>query len=263
MNELQTKDKLATIYSFLLENREYNKALQTRYYESILLSRNTAEEKTISLLYHVANTQSKPKIDNLATFYKSLSYDNYFPLKSFKNFLIHLSKPSVPINNFNNLFVNLKKQKGYGEKTAALFVKSIHHIHLGDYPNKLRIWDDVPFLNEECDRLYLPVDAVILFIFKFISNKNWNFNNINDEISKYYSGIEIEAWDDLWFWGFITQKGSTTRAMEWNENKYWSLLDTDKDEKIITEIRSKAIEFIQILHALKDDNMPTTLPLQQ
>ncbi|WP_435524452.1 hypothetical protein [Chryseobacterium indoltheticum] len=31
--------------------------------------------------------------------------------------------------------------------------------------------------------------------------------------------LDIEVWDDLWFWGFINQKGSSDRSFEWNEGK--------------------------------------------
>ena len=64
----------------------------------------------------------------------------------------------------------------------------------------------------------------------------WTFDKINRILSKNYTGDEIEVWDDLWFWGFITQKGSdSNRSFEWNEDKYWSLLHTPKDKQSINQ----------------------------
>ncbi len=96
----------------------------------------------------------------------------------------------------------------------------------------------------------MPVDSVIIAIFKKIGScQNWCFNSINLEIKKYYHGHDIEIWDDLWFWGFITQRGSgENRAFEWNENKYWVLKETDKDQKTINEIHEKAELFLSLFN---------------
>jgi len=62
------------------------------------------------------------------------------------------------------------------------------------------------------------------------------------ELKKYYSLSEIEIWDDLWFWGFITQKDSgKNRTFEWNENKYWMIKVSEKNEKIIKKLKKKLI----------------------
>ncbi|OXB21477.1 hypothetical protein B0A80_16915 [Flavobacterium tructae] len=64
--------KTEELFKFLAQNRDYNKNLQERYYRSIILPCKTEKEKIISLLYHIANTQSQPKIDLLACSYKSI-----------------------------------------------------------------------------------------------------------------------------------------------------------------------------------------------
>ena len=99
------------------------------------------------------------------------------------------------------------------------------------------------------DEFYLPVDVVIISIFeKLDPDKSWHFENINKILKENYKGRQIELWDDLWFWGFITQKGTgDNRKFEWNENKYWALEETDKNEATIAEIRNKANEFLDIL----------------
>ena len=143
----------------------------------------------------------------------------------------------------------MKNQKGWGAKTAALFTKSIFHLHNGYYSVKLKIWEDVPNTIELSDDFYLPVDSVIIAVFNKLDNaKRWNYNNVNKILKDNFKGQEIEVWDDLWFWGFITQKGSgAVRKFEWNENKYWALKESDKDYKMIEEIKEKSNEFLRLL----------------
>lgn len=65
-------NKIERLFKFISANREHNKALQERYYRSIILPYKDEKEKIASLLYNIANTQSQPNIDNLAEFYKSI-----------------------------------------------------------------------------------------------------------------------------------------------------------------------------------------------
>lgn len=142
----------------------------------------------------------------------------------------------------------MKKQYGWGNKTAALFTKTIYHLHNNDYPESLRIWDDVPNNLDNGDRLYLPVDAVILSIFNKIDDLKWNFNSINSLLEDNNNPYKIEVWDDLWFWGFITQEGrGIDRKFGWNLNKYYMLKESDKNMKVIKEIELKAKQFLEIL----------------
>ena len=166
----------------------------------------------------------------------------------------------------------MKDQPGWGPKTAALFVKSIFHVHSEMYnkDTNLKIWPKMYQKIEDGDVFRLPVDKVILEIFKAIKptytktmNNNrskevqWSFTNINKLLSEYYPNPnDIEIWDDLWFWGFITQrihevdsngkkiikkntknKSKKKRFIEWNPNKYWALRDSGKNK--ITSMRSK------------------------
>ncbi|OXB21476.1 hypothetical protein B0A80_16910 [Flavobacterium tructae] len=141
------------------------------------------------------------------------------------------------------------KQKGWGEKTAALFCKSIFHLHNGNYSKEIKIWDDVPSIIARKDIFYLPVDAVIIAIFnKLEPLVKWNFTNINKYLRYHYNSSDIEIWDDLWFWGFITQNGSQNRIFEWNENKYWVLKESDKSQIIIDEIKTKSNEFLSLIN---------------
>jgi hypothetical protein len=143
----------------------------------------------------------------------------------------------------------MQRQDGWGKKTAALFSKTIFHLHNGNYSNSLTIWKDVPKSINSDDNFYLPVDAVIISIFNKLNNiKKWNFDNINATLKAKYIGQQIEVWDDLWFWGFITQNGSgDNRAFEWNENKYWVLKESDKNIEMINEIKNKTEMFLKII----------------
>jgi len=239
-------DRIENLFKFISNNRKYNKALQERYYRSIILPYKDEKEKIISLLYHIANTQSQPKIDNLAEFYKSIITEEN-SLKSFKEFVVKINPKGE--SNFEGVFKGMLNQKGWGPKTSALISKSIFHLHNGQYSEDLKIWNDVPKLINESDSFYLPVDAVIIAIFKKLNpNKTWSFTNINSVLKDKYSGQEIEIWDDLWFWGFITQNGGEDRKFEWNENKYWVLKESDKDKMKIEEIKSKCQEFLEIFN---------------
>ena len=135
------KESLKNIFDFLIENRIYNKELQTRYYSGIVKPQKSKAEKIVSLLYHTANTQSQPKIDNLAEFYKKI-YQNTDLLNSFSGFMSVISENGQELNNYSGLYNGMKNQNGWGEKTSALFAKSIFHLHNNEYPSELRIWND-------------------------------------------------------------------------------------------------------------------------
>jgi hypothetical protein len=240
-------DRIEELFKFISSNRKYNKALQERYYRSIILPYKDEKEKIISLLYHIANTQSQPKIDKLAEFYKSIITEEN-SLKSFKEFLIKINPNGE--SNFESVYKGMLNQKGWGPKTSALISKSIFHLHNGQYSEDLKIWNDIPKLIDENDSFYLPVDAVIIAIFKKLDNSiKWDFDKINKTLETKYKGQQIEIWDDLWFWGFITQNGSgDNRVFEWNENKYWVLKESDKDKIKIEEIKNKCHEFLKIFN---------------
>lgn len=241
------KESLENIFNFLIENRNYNKEFQTRYYTSILTPQNNKADKIITLLYHTASTQSQPKIDNLAEFYKKI-YKKTDLLNSFSEFIEVIDPNGLQTKNYKGLYNAMKNQDGWGEKTSALFTKCIFHLHNNEYPKDLRIWNDAPADLKNDDTFYLPVDIVITTIFKSIQLKNWNFKNINKVIEKNYQGRDIEVWDDLWFWGFVTQIGTgVNRKMGWNLNKYWNLRESDKNPKMIAEIKNKAQQFLHIL----------------
>ena len=242
------KNKLNRIYEFLSENRKYNKELQEKYYFSWVCPHTKTSDKVISILYKVANSQSQPKIDHLSEFFKKIN-NSQKSLESFASFLDYIGDKTNTESNYKSLFDNLKNISGWGNKTSALFVKNIYHMHNDGYSEKLRFWSDAPRKIEDNDLLMLPVDIVITEIFQRIDNSiTWDFKNINNTLKNYYKGDDIAIWDDLWFWGFITQQGSgRDRKFGWNESKYWMLEESPKDADTINEIKNKSIEFLKLL----------------
>ncbi|WP_045377501.1 hypothetical protein [Vibrio campbellii] len=239
-NKIQLED----IFEFLKANRDFNLRLQEQFFLPVLSVDVSVNPKVINLLYHVANTQSQPKIDPLAEFYQSV-YQNIEKTRTFESFVELLTGKKSTL--FNDLYQGLRDQKGWGKKTAALFTKVVYQAH-----NKLSkdcyFWVDTPTEITERDEIWLPVDAVIIHIFEQLGMHKPSFDKINRLIKQHYEGNDLEVWDDLWFWGFITQKGTgNTRKIEWNENKYWSLTHSDKNPLVLRRIKEKSIEFIGLL----------------
>jgi hypothetical protein len=239
---------LKNIFNFLEQNRRFNIELQKKFYKRIVLSETETENKVVDLLYEVVTNQSKPNIDKIAKFFKFI-LENTAHLNTFEGFVKRVN-PKYPKASFKNLFHGMKNQPSWGNKTAALFTKCIFQLHNESFPTEFKIWDDVPRLVKD-DKLFLPVDRVITCIFEKLNFlEHVNFKSINRFLHDEYSNEQIEIWDDLWFWGFITQKGSgKDRIYSWNENKYWILKDSDKNPNSIEEIKEKSLCFLEILNS--------------
>ncbi len=104
------KDKLKNIFAFLTKNRSFNHSLQERFYKSVILPYSGTTEKIVSLLYHIANTQSQPKIDSLASFYKSI-FQETSCMTSMRKFINKIN-PDRPLN-YDSLYNGLKNQNGW------------------------------------------------------------------------------------------------------------------------------------------------------
>lgn len=236
---------LDDIFYFLKSNREFNFQLQAEIFRSSLCVNNSKNPKVINLLYHVANTQSQPKLDLLADFYR-LIYENIDSVGSFESFVKLLTGRSSFL--YMDLYTGLVNQKGWGKKTAALFTKTVFQAHT-THSKEFAFWSDAPKEINSDDEILLPVDAVIIYIFKQLGMKNPNFSKVNKLLKLNYSGEDFEVWDDLWFWGFISQKVvNKNRVLEWNENKYWSLRSSLKDPIVISAVRTKTDQFIALLN---------------
>jgi hypothetical protein len=258
------ENKLSKIFEFMHKNSQYNKMIQQKCYYEAIQPYEQKVDKAESMLWKVAYSQSQPNINKLAPFWK-LVHENKKLLESFNglNELFDKSSRSKEsksnINksyNYNTLFNNIRTTDGWGDKTAALLCKELYLLHNSDLGDEYKIWNDASSITSD-DKLYLPVDAVIIFIFNGLDPQLKNFKSINNKINKLYTGVnEIIIWDDLWFWGFITQNSSRDnvneeqdngRRLEWNENKYWGLRHVPKDKDTIETIKKLAQEFIKIL----------------
>lgn len=249
-------NKLSKVLKFLKENQSYNQELQKRFAQAIMGSKTSKFDKLTALLYDTANTQSQPKIDKLANFFQKV-YKNKNDFDNFHSFVKFLNNDYIVDEDdpYASLFKGLSNQEGWGDKTSALFVKNIINYHHKSEWKEFKIWDDVPPINA---KVYLPVDAVILAIFyKLNPNHKWNFKTVNAVFQDNFSYEEIILFDDLWFWGFITQDSSKQntdnqeywdkwRRMTWNDNKYWMIKESNKDAKYIEYLKSKAEVFLKL-----------------
>jgi hypothetical protein len=236
--------KIKELYEFLEKNRKYNKKVQEGFIKScIAIDGLTTEQKVLNLLYGVVNTQSQPKIDKIGPFFTKM-YQKDSDLTSYKGFLKTLKNESV---SSDSLFELMKSQNGWGSKTAALFVKTIYLIYNDTTYEDYMFWENSIPTNL---KLKLPVDAVITHIFKeYFHDNNYksDFDGINEFFSKKHTeNDDFIIWDELWFWGFITQKIENNKRVsnKFNENKFWCLPYIEKD---IDEIKEKAKEFLNIL----------------
>jgi hypothetical protein len=248
------------LFEFLKENRALNKRLQEKFLLNSFDEKESVPINVVKLLYEVANTQSQPNLDNLGPFFK-YAYHNEDQLDtahSFINFLNKYTGIKNPIKgdiecNYHNLFLCLKMIPGWGPKTAALFTKNIWYIHKKQPLIEYKIWNDIPNEIKGNDKLFLPVDRVIQEIFKKIDikGKAYSFQKINNILQSKYEGDQMEVWDDLWFWGYISQNSKgiidgNNRNYGFNENKYLMLPESDKSGNTIDEIKVKVNEFIKI-----------------
>lgn len=239
-------NRLRKIFQFLKSNRQYNNRVHNFDYARALSQYSKPEHKILSLLFQVLGTQSQPKLEKVKLFAQKMQVNRH-KLKTFKGLLLSLGanlKDEEP--SYELLFQLLEKQPAWGNKTAALFVKAIYRIHHGRQKH-LAFYKDVPTLKKE-DKLYVPVDKVILTIFLKIkipaSNSFWGINNY---LSQFYRAKDMEIWDDLWYWGFITQVGAEKRRFAFNEAKYWALFHTDKNKNVVIEVRKRGNKFIELI----------------
>lgn len=242
--------KLRNVFAFLQEHQQWSIEFQRNEWQSMLGGASSRQERLSALLYRIANTQSKPKLDDLVKFWemlhKSYTSESKPSIASFCALLnVNTGRP------FTDLYTGLLAQKGWGQKTAALFVKNVISIHKSDV-RSLHFFHDARKLVQRIDdneRIYLPVDAVIERIFYQDGAKPHNpFRRINDVLQEMTKRdpLQMLIWDDLWFWGFMTQKASDGgRSMEWNAPKFWAMRSHSKDD--VLEIEKLANQFIKLV----------------
>lgn len=259
-NEILTdalRSRLNQIFEFLIRNRRFNEEVQHAAYRQDVLPWHDTGSKLWSLLHSKAHTQSSPKLDVLMPTWEKLHH-NYEAFKKVRSpgelneALWMLAKPSTVRDTgyrpvFDEMWTALDKAAGFGGKTAALFVKSIVEIHTLPINRDLRFLPD--FSIDPRERLKIPVDKVIEHIFGCLGAPKGNFTSINTLIaqSELVFAERPTLWDDLWFWGFITQLSGkkTGRINRINEPKFRSILGAPVDSW--EPIRAAAEEFRDLL----------------
>lgn len=209
-----------------------------------------------ALLYSTVDTQSQPPLDHLSPFVQFVEQRRWAPSSLTARGLAStlLGNQGVPGTQkqhgaWEGLFRALREQPGWGNKTAALFVSAVIKIHRSK-AKRLHFLSDLESARgvDSSDRIYLPVDAVILKIFSRLSNGRYDsFPSINNYLlSLGYSPDDFLLWDDLWFWGFFTQHTQQGNdSFQWNEARYWCQRSSDKAK--VNEVKELCGEFVRIL----------------
>ncbi|CAG4919374.1 hypothetical protein [Paraburkholderia saeva] len=251
----KTTKKLKQIYRFLEKNHSWNEAFQLAEYKKALTSCLTAEQRLIALMHMVVHSQSSPPLTLLAPFWEHMHrapwQERRPTLLELTTYIESLSpRRSASVGPWDRLFRSLESVKGWGPKTAALFVKCVVKLHRSDLSDLYFLQDpQTACAIESNDRLYLPVDKVILKIFDSINVTDLGdkLHPINDSLHAAGYGVEETlVWDDLWFWGFFTQNSSAAgRVFGWNAGRFWGQLSSPKSD--IVTIQKKCQQFLGML----------------
>jgi len=250
-------ERVRALFDFLDRNVKWNKEFQEREYSRCLAGCVSSRDRLIHFLHLNVNTQSSADMDNLKPFWEVLYGARVEEISTLKAFISHIEKMNraekarkakvlaPDTDEWGRLFNVLVAYPGWGVKTAALFVKATIKLHRGS--SDMHFWPDATPKNAPLSsRPFLPVDRVILQIFRSLGHSCPNIENINNRMRQEYSAEQMLTWDDLWFWGFFTQTGSgNDRIIGWNSGKFWNQLSSSKaDEATLIEL---ANEFVQLL----------------
>ena len=242
--------QLSKIYEFLKdsESRKWNRQFQKKEFRLVLGGCQSDNERLSKLLHYIANTQASPRMNLLAKFWEQ---HEPYQGKTLHRFNEHLDKlrHDHADDPWARLFYGLKGQDGWGDKTAALFVKTAIQIHRG--PADLHFFKE----GRRCSKnlgglIFLPVDSVISYIFQRLKfARPPTFKNINNFLHQEgYDAEDMLILDDLWFWGFFTQRvDGRGRTFQWNSQKFWSQFSSPKNDE--AEVKKRAEEFISLIKA--------------
>lgn len=236
-----SQDKaLNNLFNFLRKNHSLNHAFQLIGLKRSILPFRTEKEKVRSLLVSAANTQASAKLDKLSDLWSKIASEKADTFSSANKFAAFLKKEfppkKEPTGLLDDIFCSLKEAPGLGQKTAALFTKNLVHLHhthpkIG-YPNEnIGFWSDAELQCTNADKIYLPVDSVIIHIIERTEIGS-NFVSINKSLHNFMKRskkpmIDMVYWDDLWYWGFFNQHGSgDDRKIELNKGKFMSWVNS-------------------------------------
>lgn len=267
---VQNKE-LGKLFDFLKKNHSHNRAFQLISLKSSVLPFETKKEKIRSLLVDAANTQSQANLDTLGDLWSVTANEKEGTFESATEFAAFLEKMSQksskkaygneePSGLLEKMFSSLNKVPGLGRKTSALFIKNLVYLHHKDeclgYPNdRLGFWEDEDLQCINQDRIYIPVDSVIEHIFSK-TTVGGEFVRINQSIHNFMNEkkkpmIEMLYWDDLWYWGFFTQRvdKDNGRTDKLNKPKFMSWKNSSP--KSFSEVENHAHEFLEIVKGLR------------
>lgn len=254
------KSKITDLYNFLNQNSKWNADLQFREYRRSLYHCDDEQSRLKALLHSTVNSQSKPNLNKLSEFwyrFENYQWDQGKP--TLDELILNLrgdfsgSGARADTGAWEQLFESLKAQPGWGDKTAALFVKNTIKIHRSG-ESRLQFLQGIDryikSIDGGQDKIYLPVDAVIIHIFNkhILPDSNNNFSSINNFLlAKNYLPYQILEWDDLWYWGYLTQNSEDrTRVTAWNAVRFWTLQFSPKsDVKVVERLANKFIEILR------------------
>jgi hypothetical protein len=244
-SSLPRPHRIRSLFEFLKRNKAINLRIQRGYVAESLAPKKVAD-CALLLMQRVLNTQSQPKLDPIAKFLQTAFTSN--ALRSCREFRSWL----LAQTGTGNIREALGHWDGWGPKTASLFVRNLAIIEMTP---RLRqgFWADVDVLKRE--EIEVPVDAVIMEVFARLgplvgkdlkSHKSINYY-LRDELE--YSAREMLIWDDLWFWGFITQRSAPKsqgggRTVGWNEGKYWSIPHAPRRPADVARVMQLSREFL-------------------
>ncbi len=249
--EVQAR-RLADVFDFLRDNHNWNRDFQQQGYRRQLSHCDSELERLKGLLHATVNTQSAPSLGSLGKFWRHLNefapsmHPTRLEFTEFLEAFVQLDRRGG--GPWERLFFALSAQPGWGKKTAALFVKAAIQVHRG--PKPLHFWVDdgidQPLILP--DRVYLPVDAVIIHIFRETALvASPTFGAINKFLMQHYGPEEMLVWDDLWFWGYFTQDSQEgKRTTGWNQDKFWCQLSSPvRSEKKVRELGESFAALLQ------------------
>jgi hypothetical protein len=228
---------ITKVFKFLEHNHQWNEAFQAAEYKKCLTHCMDAKERLNALLHMIAHTQSSPKLGKLGEFWKKIETapwkKNGFSLLQLTEYLEQINRSGTnSLAPWKRLFYALSNVDGWGPKTAALFVKCVIRLHRSEH-SELHFLSDIEsaYVLGHNDQIYLPVDAVILRIFResAFADMGKSFYPINAALQRErYTAEDMLVWDDLWFWGFFSQNSSgSERTFGWNAARFWGQLSAE------------------------------------
>lgn len=178
------QQRVKELFDFLTTHHQWNLEFQQLEYERCLAGGKSQRERLVRFLHWNVNTQQKANLDALEPFWTLLhraSTEDTATLRGFTTFLWRHAGargPASPsakatateVNPWESLYEALRAHPGWGEKTSALFVKATIQLHRG--PAALQFWTDATPQAAPLDNFkpYLPVDRVILRVFKALEH---------------------------------------------------------------------------------------------